>query len=82
MGFGEYRSGTLSTYSRTLFTRKSKKGFVCEHFVNEGLVLEQFAKLFFLTYKILRFVLSYFALISTQKLTRGLRTYNTRRLKF
>ena len=50
-GFGEHCSRTLANCSRTLFTRKPKRGFVREQFVNKGLVREQFAKIDFVKKK-------------------------------
>ena len=46
-GFGEHCSRTLANCSRTVFTRKPKRGFVREQFVNKGRVREQFAKMDF-----------------------------------
>ncbi len=46
-GFGEQCSRTLANCSRTIFTRKPKRGFVREQPVNKGIVCEHIAKIHF-----------------------------------
>jgi len=52
-----------------MFTKKPKKGFVREQFVNRGIVREQFAKTFFK--KIYKIIRRFVARLLTNKIDTG-----------